>query len=435
MSKKNDSQKQQTLPGPRAESASPRAFAEDVPPSATAVAADGTPALPKPPADILAQSPHTALPAKRHVERPVPALTPAVYQTEPAKADAPRGRATLPAKRAEDEAPRLKVRADVSAPPAPPASSAAEALSAPKAPEAARRHVTSDRMPKFKPFEVEPADPERSNRWGTTGTDARPARGRFLIIGLLAVALGGVVAWFSLKAPRAAGDITAPEETYDSSQGVEKARATEAVIEKFLSADTVEARAAWVRHPEATRPRMEAWHADGRPLRPLTLEKFLPRANESTVDGSSFIIRSVEIKGQGVKAIAVEETPEGLRVDWESFAFWADPPWAEFLATTPETAADYRVSVAPDDYFNHAYADSEKFFCFKLIDPENQEHVWGYCPLDSEIGQALNSLVRRYRRAGTRRPKAILRLRFEEAGRNHKQVLIESVVQDGWILP
>lgn len=302
------------------------------------------------------------------------------------------------------------------------------------------RHGQSHR-PMLQPWEAANFDPEDTDQWGEVGqtVESRHRRGLRLALLSLAVALplGAVVVWQS--APRtvpeapAARPATRPAAVPATS---EHARQAAFVAEAFLATSTLEARASLVRHPEITRARMEAWHTPEHPLRPLKVLHFHERWAEESVGKNTFLLLYMEMADFTTRAIALERAPEGgFKIDWESFEGWSPLPWTRFLAEEPSAAMEFRVMVQRDTYHNFGYADPDAWLSFKLTDPADLAHCWGYCPVTSEAGFTLSRLLRRQTQQGELQIKAIVRLRFEEGRSGHQQVLIESVVQDGWLKP
>lgn len=422
----NQDSASKSLPPQRAKGEAPRAFAKDAPPLVGSTG-EGEPRLMKPAPDILARSPKTPLPKQRHAERPVPALTPAVYQTEPVQAEAPRAKTVLPAPRAKEEGSRLKHRAEAPEEPRPEVAIVLEGNQPGTPPPAvpATNRLAPNKVPKFLPFKSSPVDEKALAQWHRAV--GRRRRLWLVSAGVLLLAVLGVLA-VSSRHSKDAGQ-AAPVIS-------ERVLAAQQVAAQFLLSSTLEARAALVRHPDVTQPRMAAWHAEAsRPLQPYALERFAGTGEELTINGRSFVICHPVITGVGTRALALEETSAGFRVDWESFVFWAETDWLEFVRQGSTAPAEFRVAITPAERFEHAYADATKFYCFQVSDPENREQVWVYAPLDSEIGHELNLLIRRCRQQGASHAKAILRLRFEEAGRAHRQAVVEAIVQDGWIVP
>ena len=180
---------------------------------------------------------------------------------------------------------------------------------------------------------------------------------------------------------------------------------------------------------------MQTWYTPTNPLKPFKVLRFNDRSSEQTIDGATFHLLQMELDDFTSRAIAVERSEDGYKVDWESFAFWSATPWGEFLSKQPTEPFDFRVTLEIDDYYNFGYNDRTKLFCYKLADPENWAHCWGYCGIDSEVGMQINRMIRRQRQIGMNVVKTILKLRFkpEPEARDHNQVLIEAVVHDGWV--
>lgn len=283
-------------------------------------------------------------------------------------------------------------------------------------------------------------DPELTDAWGQAphdaGTERRKSRRLVLWAALIGAPLAGFALWQSLGRPGAtAPSTTAPVVATESSVDAagESRRAGEAV-KKFLSAATIDEASALVRHPEVTKPRMQAWYSPANPLKPRSVLEFHDRSAEQTIDGVDFLMVTMELDDHTSRSIAVEKQPDGtFLVDWESFVFWSEPRWPEFLSKEPDGSHNFRVTVQIDNYFNFGYADAKQWFCYKLEDPDRWATCWGYSSIDSEPGMKINRMIRRQLQQGQNQVKAILKLKFEPGGKGRNQVLIEDVVQDGWV--
>lgn len=442
-----------SLPGRRPRGKKPRSQAADPPQSA-----------PAPGQAKAASRGPSSLPSKRKEKNQLPQFTPAPYQAETTPGHTPTVRAELPEPRGPHNPPKFRppvttedtpatddrttpdptadaASADAPADAPPDRSAPPEEHPTPPspAPRTVKHRLGANRRPDFKPQETIESDPEITQEWG--GRQADPSTGsrlgRRLVLGasLLGVPLIAFAIWHSLGRPGTASPAApAPVEKTVSSDPAEESRQAAETVKRFLAASTIEERAALVRHPETTRPRMETWHSDSHPITPLSVLSFDDRSSEQTLDGINFLVLSMETDDRYQRAVALEKRPDGsYLVDWESFVFWSEPRWSEFLSKEPATAHDFRVTVSLDTYFNFTYNDPKQWFCYKLTDPEDWAHCWGYCPIDSDVGVKLNRMIRRQRQHGENVIKAILKLRFEESAKGRNQVLIEDVVQDGWI--
>lgn len=302
--------------------------------------------------------------------------------------------------------------------------------------------LARSRRPVLQPWEAPSFDPEDTGEWGATRPEEAEPQGRknwrLAWLGLaVAVPLGAVMIWQSAARPPAAGATPPPLITpiaIAPPTAADLARLAADTARDFLATSSVDDRARFVRHPEITRERMTSWHSANRPLRPLAVTSFHERWAEESVGDHTFVMLYMEMADFTTRAIALEKLPDGgLLVDWESFESWSELPWTQYLESEPAESTEFRVIAERDTYFNFAFADSSTWLCFRLNDPANEAHGWGYCRTDSEVANALRHLFRRQRQQGTSQVKAMLRLRFAGAERGRRQVLIESLVQDHWL--
>lgn len=437
------------LPARRPEGEKPRAFADQ---SADPIGlpTDEVPLQPPPP-ELRSPRDKSSLPSGRNKERALPTFTPAPYQVETPANPSPARRAELPGPRKPDEHPKFRPPQPLPEPePAPDPLSPpsqdtnpvpSEAAPPPPAPRPTKHRLANNRVLELKRQGTIEADPELTESWGGGGAEAPADRQRSRRLAfwaaLISLPLIALAVWQSLGRPGSAAPTPpppVPQSLGPSVDAAEETRRAAEVVKRFLATATLEERAAFVRHPEITKPRMEKWHSPANPLKPRKVVDFRDRSSEQTIDDVTFLMLNMVLDDHLPRSIAVEKTKDGgYLVDWESFVFWSDPRWPEFLSKESEGASEFRVVVSIDTYFNYGYDDAKKWFCYKLSDPENWANCWGYCSIDSEAGMQINRMIRRQRQQGENQIKAILKLRFEDAGRGHNQVLIEEVVEDGWI--
>lgn len=278
--------------------------------------------------------------------------------------------------------------------------------------------------------------------WGDTAapeaTAAPPEHRRLIWIGwtvaaalclTLAWQLGGPALHSSPPLPPPAPPSAPPATADTAREAAETARA-------FLATTSLDDRLRFIRHPEATRARMAAWYSAQRPLKPLEVLSFHDRWAEERVGETSFLMLYMEMADFTQRAIAMERRPDGsLSVDWESFEYWSDIPWTTFLETEPPQAVEFRVVAEYDSYHNFKYAEADDWVCFRLTDPADQAHAWGYCPPGSTPATTLAHLLSRQKQQGNPQAKAILLLRFEPGDPGRRQVRIDAVVQEHWLKP
>ena len=108
--------------------------------------------------------------------------------------------------------------------------------------------------------------------------------------------------------------------------------AAEPLAGKFLSATSVADLLPLVRNPQTAEPRLRSMYPDGK----------IESPGMSTFNTTREVIRngqamSVKVRTNDLdeKPLAFFMTPDGLKIDWESWAGWSEMPWDEFLATKP----------------------------------------------------------------------------------------------------
>lgn len=383
----------------------------------------------------------TVLPEHRHTDRPVG------ERIEAPKTDLEAsGKADLPAPRPPEAAPkmRLPVTPGMAPPPAAAPVSAAQVTppgAAPLAAEDAGLQPANFRLGENRRLRLTPkgeveGDPEVNQAWGVDldAAELRRRKNRRLIVASVALALPlvGVLIWFALTHHFNPALATEDEQISDGSKAAEEVRRAVTVTKTFLSAPSVEEQAKYVRHSEVTAARMAEWHQT-RPFKPHTALGFDSRTEEQTIEEVPFVMLFVTLDDHSNKAVALEKTGGDFKVDWESYVAWSAVNWDDFLSKEPPEPHDMRVIIRHDTYYNFYYSDPGRYFCYKLVDPDNSAHCFAYTGLESEAGQKISQMIRRQRHAGAESVKAILKLRFEPAARGHLQAWIDDVVQDGWV--
>jgi hypothetical protein len=198
----------------------------------------------------------------------------------------------------------------------------------------------------------------------------------------------------------------------------------EPLAKQFLEATTVDNLLPLVRNPKVVESRMKDFYEGGR-VQPAGLLKF--NVSEAVTTKGDHMTFSVLTRDQGEKQICFVTTPDGIKVDWESWVGWSDISWQKFLSTKPSTSHTFRVIVSPVDYYNFGFSDESKWQSYRLESPDMEHGLYGYVARDSELINAM-----RLNADQTTAP-FILTLRFPPDSNSNTQVEIEKLICEGWV--
>jgi hypothetical protein len=198
----------------------------------------------------------------------------------------------------------------------------------------------------------------------------------------------------------------------------------EPLARKFLKAKTIEELLPLVRHPVTAEDRMRAFYPDGRIEAP-GLSQFNTGTELHIREKLAWF--TVKTDNFEEKSLAFVETPQGLRMDWESWVGWSEISWETFLSSKPVTDHLFRVKLSPAEYYNFGYADESKWQSYRLVSPNGEHSLYGYV----EKGSAQHRQIRPC--AESSNVSLMLSLKFPADAKSANQVEIERFVAEGWV--
>lgn len=204
--------------------------------------------------------------------------------------------------------------------------------------------------------------------------------------------------------------------------------ASREAIDRFFDAETVEEVKRLIRHPEVVEPLFDAW-LERHPLRPRDDYSFEGVAI-TELEGSRFFLHEVYFENLiDPRTIAVEVTPRGCLVDWETVVAYQSMDWKTVREERPTEPFFLRVMVEPSEYYNFEFQDASAWSSYRLFHPGEIESLIGYVeaysPMDRVLELSTSGGADTY----------ILRLQFlEEAESDHALRIVE-ILQDGWVRP
>lgn len=220
---------------------------------------------------------------------------------------------------------------------------------------------------------------------------------------------------------------TAETVSQPQSEKVDAALLAEAklVVGKFLEARRIEEMLPLVRNPELVEGRMRSHYPRGA-IEASGLREFNTGGGFYSI-GSSFEVQ-VRTRDDQERSLLFCNTPEGIKIDWESWVGWSEMPWEEFTASKPTTGKLFRVKLNPVNYYNFDFSDEKKWKAYRLESPDGELAVYGYAERDSELASQLKLPLNEKRVALT------LSLKFPADAKTDNQVMIEKFITKGWLL-
>jgi hypothetical protein len=198
------------------------------------------------------------------------------------------------------------------------------------------------------------------------------------------------------------------------------------VVNEFCSVRSPAGLLPVVRDATRVRPMIEAYYRE-RPFQPAEV-KSLPKRGEMFAY-QNIIVGHIEFANFDRRIVAIEKTPKGYFLDWESYVGWSEVPWEQLGTARPIEPVIVRARVKDDDYYNHTFADPARLACYRLSSFDGTHVVYGYVerrnPLfaDLQARTQLNRLI-----------LATLKVRFISKSGPSNQVEITELVEDGWVL-
>lgn len=209
----------------------------------------------------------------------------------------------------------------------------------------------------------------------------------------------------------------------------EKAAAAARVVEQVTGAATVEEVVPWILEAENLAPLLKGYYT-AQPLQPLKHVEIELMEQGTTVDtrASAFVFNvRHEASAEGFPVL-VEETPAGMRLDWQSYIQWRDE-WLKKFATQRGTAPQILyVTLRRTHYFNDDVPDLENKLAFRLASARSEEEgVVAFVDRQSGLGRELDAA---YRWHQVYFP--VVELQWEQEGDNRHYVRLRRVVRASW---
>lgn len=199
----------------------------------------------------------------------------------------------------------------------------------------------------------------------------------------------------------------------------------EPIARKFLQAKHIDQLLPLIRDADALKPALSAYYPSGE-IESLGLSEFF--VNGEVIRASTFVQVRVKTADYDLRYMTFIEGENGdLKVDWESWVGWSEMPWREFMKSKSREPKLFRVVASESDYYNFAFTDEKKYLVYRLQSPDGEHLLYGYLERSSPLAKQIPTPPEQ------KRVWLTVKLRYPEGAVASNQVLIESLVYDGWV--
>lgn len=292
---------------------------------------------------------------------------------------------------------------------------------------------------------VVPLDPE--TRW-LEQAESRESKvipvGWFVLLGLTIV---GIFCWVVFQAPdqdeamnetgvRAPDGV--PVGKYETQVAVEEAARhyarTKELAAAFLEADTVSEKARFVRDQERVLPLMKDYY-ERNPLAQHTFEEIL-EYHIVSLRNFPFVALNLKVEGEENIPLLVEDGPQGLKVDWESYVCYQPMSFETLLEERLVEPLDFRVYARPDHFYAYEFADESRFDCYQLTTRDSETIIFGYVERGTKLEEEFRKIFSTDSASGGAiKSPLILSLSFLPGSKASRSVKIHEIRSLLWAYP
>ncbi|RYD36514.1 MAG: hypothetical protein EOP86_05765, partial [Verrucomicrobiaceae bacterium] len=183
-----------------------------------------------------------------------------------------------------------------------------------------------------------------------------------------------------------------------------------------------------IRDPERVAPLIREYYgSEGRTWLPIPVGDPIDPSKFST--DKNWVAFELPLPDFQFRSMAVQKTPQGYKVDWESFVAYSELSWKDLREKRPRTPTLMRVILRPVGYFNNDFPSEDTHRCFQLRDEHRENVIYGYVKRGSDTERRMQEMM-----INAREMNAIVRVAYPEKSTTANQVEIAEVVDKGWVL-
>ena len=198
----------------------------------------------------------------------------------------------------------------------------------------------------------------------------------------------------------------------------------EAFISEWHSAVSVDEKLKFVRPVEGIREKMEHYYKSF-PDSGSKLKTVRGISNLVTVSG--YIAYSSQTEDYKNHSGLIKYSKDSMLLDWESYVSYSDMTFDELAEKKPTEPVRLRVIATVGNYYNNNFSDETKWKAVKLENLNEENVIYGYVALNSANEQRIFSF------GNNEQQSLIVDVFYLPNEENGNQVMIDKVVQNGWL--
>lgn len=212
----------------------------------------------------------------------------------------------------------------------------------------------------------------------------------------------------------------------------------ETLCREFVAADSVEDLLPLVRDRERVEPLIRDYYAE-KPVESGKFEKVSARIPVEVNRRIFWLLSYRTMDSSEPKQILVEQSEQGVVMDWESHVAYQPKDPSEFVSKRWETPVPFRVYVENSGeraFYGYEFSDYKEYRGYKIMFRDRERYLWGYVKVGSELDKKMQSLFKSGRNLspGNRnQAPAMLELRYPEDSMSERCVHIEALLSDSWV--
>jgi len=222
------------------------------------------------------------------------------------------------------------------------------------------------------------------------------------------------------------GDTVSEEDNYifDPRNKHDMAR-VESFLKEWYSAKTVEERLKLVRPVDGIKEKMERFYE----LFPSTNSELKELSGvRDLISLRGYVAYTCLTEDYATSSGIISYTKDKMLLDWESFIAYSDMTLAELADKKPTEPVKIRAVASAGQYYNNNFNDESIWRAVILENPNEEDIIYGYVKINS----ANEQIMFNFGKSATQ--SVIIEVKYLPNEENGNQVVIDKVIQSGWLV-